>query len=122
MNSIEVIKRNSANIPLYLYSNGQPIQLGGGDFLVFTVRKKIEDEEYLFRKVITNENYMAEQGCYTVDILPEDTESVELNNYDDRKFLRYDVTFYNSKNSNVEITVRRGDFIVSWRASKEGDS
>ena len=121
MNTLKVIVENSCTIPMNLYSNGEELKIGDTDILVFTVRKRIEDEDYLIRKEIKSSDYNNELGFYPINILPSDTESVILNNYDDKKFYVYDVTLYNTQYADIQKTLIRGDFIVSWRASRGDD-
>ena len=125
MNSIKLTWQNSETIPLKLWFNGEQLKLGNDDYLVFTVREKVanlNDDEYLIRKVIEATAYNEELGFYPVDILPTDTEEVELNNYDDKKYYRYDITLYNHSSKSIERTLIKGDCIIGWRASKEDDT
>lgn len=125
MNSIQLTWQNSETVPIRLWSNGEQLKLGEDDYLVFTVREKVaklNDDEYLIRKVIEATDYNEELEFYPVNILPEDTEEVELNNYDDKKRYRYDVTLYNHSSANIERTLIKGDCIIGWRASKEDDT
>ena len=121
MNTLEVIAENSETIPMNLYSNGKELKIGQTDILVFTVRKRIEDKEYLIRRKITSNDYNDELGFYPINILPSDTQNVELNNYDDKKNYKYDITLYNTELTDIQRTLIRGDFIVSWRASRGDD-
>lgn len=121
MNTLKVIVENSCTIPMNLYSNGEELKIGETDYLVFTVRKRIEDKEYLIRRKITSDDYNDELGFYPINILPSDTQNLELNNYDDKKNYKYDVTLYNTESTDVQRTLIRGDFIVSWRASRGDD-
>lgn len=121
MNNMYIIKRNSASFPIKLNYKGSEVKLGNDDYLIFTVRKTIEDEKYLIRKKIYSDDYNESLEAYLLNIVPEDTDTIELTNYDDEKILKYDITFYNNNSSNIERTLIRGDFIVSWRASKKGD-
>lgn len=121
MNNMYIIKRNSASFPIKLNYKGSEVKLGSDDYLIFTVRKTIEDEKYLIRKKIYSADYNESLEAYLLNIVPEDTDQIELTNYDDEKILKYDITFYNTNSSSIERTLIRGDFIVSWRASKKGD-
>ena len=121
MNNMYIIKRNSASFPIKLNYKGSEIKLGNDDYLIFTVRKTIEDEKYLIRKKIYSDDYNESLEAYLLNIVPEDTDQIELTNYDDEKILKYDITFYNTNSPSIERTLIRGDFIVSWRASKKGD-
>ena len=121
MNTLEVIAENSETIPMNLYSNGKELKIGQTDILIFTVRKRIEDKEYLIRRKITSNDYNDELGFYPINILPSDTQNVELNNYDDKKNYKYDITLYNTELTDIQRTLIRGDFIVSWRASRGDD-
>ena len=125
MNSIQLTWQNSETVPIRLWSNGEQLKLGEDDYLVFTVREKVaklNDDEYLIRKVIEATDYNEELEFYPVNILPEDTEEIELNNYDNKKRYLYDVTLYNHSSANIERTLIKGDCIIGWRASKEDDT
>ena len=121
MNNMYIIKRNSASFPIKLNYKGSEVKLGNDDYLIFTVRKAIEDEKYFIRKKISSNDYNESLEAYLLDITPEDTDTIELTNYDDEKILKYDITFYNNTSTSIESTLIRGDFIVGWRASKKGD-
>lgn len=121
MNEMKVTVRNSDQFPINLTYKGEATKLGDSDFFVFTVREKIGDDKYLIRREIDNNNYNEELGCYLLDIFPSDTVSVKLEDYKDEKIFKYDITLYNRESEDFEKTLRKGDFIVSWRASEEGD-
>lgn len=121
MNNMYIIKRNSASFPISLNYQGSEVKLGNDDYLIFTVRKTIEDEEYFIRKKISNEDYDENLKAYLLEITPEDTDLIELTDYNDEKILKYDITFYNATAPSIESTLIRGNFIVGWRASKKGD-
>ena len=121
MNKLFIIKRNSASFPIKLNYKGSEVKLGSDDYLVFTVRKTIEDKDYLIRKEISSDDYNESLEAYLLNISPEDTDTIELTNYDDEKTFKYDITFYNKTATTIESTLIRGDFVVGWRASKKGD-
>lgn len=118
-NLIRITKQNTLTIPVKLYGNGSNIKLGENDYLVFTVRENIDDEGYFIRKKITSADYNEQTKSYFINILPSDTENVELNNYDDKKYYYYDITFYSGTS---QRTLNKGKFIVEWRASKGSES
>lgn len=121
MNSVEIIKRNSVSIPITMYYKGEELLLGTSDYLVFTVRENIDSGEYLIRKEIKSENYNEDLNAYLLNFLPEDTDEVELNDYNKSQSYFFDITLHNTDNENVNRTILRGNFIVSWRASMKGD-
>ena len=58
-------------------ANGSPYMLGSGEFLLFGVKAKPEDNEYVVLKPV----YSGADGVYTVNIAPEDTINVPYNRY-----------------------------------------
>lgn len=121
MNGIKLTKENSQTIRVMLFSKGEELKLGSTDYLIFTVRKNIDDEEYLIRKKIVSTDYNEELKFYPINILPTDTKDIKLDNYNDEKFYRYDITLYNSEAETVQRTLIKGTCIISWRASRGDD-
>ena len=122
MNNITVIKENTDTIQLKLYNNGSQYQLDSNDYIIFTVRKDVNDEEYLIRRRINPSDYDEDNRYYPIPILSTDTQNVEIGNHQDYAYYKYDVTLYNTVDTIFQKTLYRGDFLVGWRASKGSDA
>lgn len=122
MNNIEVIKENTDEVKLTLYNANGPYQLTSTDYVVFTVRKDINDDNYLFRRRINPSDYSEEKGYYPIPILSTDTQDVEIGNHQEYAYYKYDVTLYNTVDTIFQKTLYRGDFLIGWRASKGSDT
>lgn len=91
-------------------SNGDLYTIESGEKLLFGVKKKHTDEEYLIIKTIT----IADNGVYEVDIDPSDTESLDCGRYFYDVAIQSGNAFYNViKESVFEIC----NNITKWGAS-----
>jgi len=122
MTSINVIKENTDVIDLRLYNDGGEYKLQSNEYLVFTVRKDVNDDDYLIRRKINPSDYDDEKGCYPIQIQSTDTQNVEIGNHQDKVYYKYDITLYNTVDTIFRKTLYRGDFAISWSASKGSDT
>ena len=122
MNNLRIIKENSDKIQLTLYNDDELYRLGDNEYIVFTVRKNINDKNYLIRKKVTSDDFDRDNQYYPIPILPSDTENIEIPTIKDDVYCIYDITLYDEENPDFEKTLYRGNFVVSWRASKGSDA
>ena len=76
---IEIIRGTTNQIQIHVTdrSNGEPYTLADGEKIVFGVKKRPEHDECVLKKIITE----LTDGVCTVEIKPEDTESLPFGKY-----------------------------------------
>lgn len=72
-------------------ASGNLYSLASGEKLLFGVKKKHTDEEYLILKTVTD----GTNGVYTVTINPDDTEDLDCNRYFYDVGIQSGTAFYN---------------------------
>ena len=113
-NKLSMTKGDSEFLTAYMTTaEGVVVELVAGDTLYFTVKESPLDEDFVFQKVITTFNV---DGKAEIEILPEDTEDIELLTY--YKTLYYDVQV-NLVDGSVKTIIRPSSFIVTWGVTSD---
>lgn len=112
LTTLELTRGTSRTITLTLALDGVAINIS--DWTVyFTVKRshKDSDDDAIFQKTITN-HPLAAQGIATIEILPEDTEELDVRIYD------YDIKVVTDDAKPKAYAVARGKLNLEYNVTR----